>query len=74
MFVIQKALLFVEKVLPILPSGSPIYTTIKVLAVYVAACNKLLVWVFWCFPSSPSSSGIFKSSDGLNSACLASCC
>ncbi|KAG5576429.1 hypothetical protein H5410_056563 [Solanum commersonii] len=40
----------------------------------VAACNKLLVWVFRCFPSSPSSSGIFKSSDGLSSAYLLSCC
>ncbi|KAG5595167.1 hypothetical protein H5410_036399 [Solanum commersonii] len=46
----------------------------QVLAVPVAACNKLLGWVFWCFPSSPSSSGIFESSDGLSSACLLSCC
>ncbi|KAG5615345.1 hypothetical protein H5410_015169 [Solanum commersonii] len=47
---------------------------VEVLVVPVAAYNKLLVWVFRCFPSSPSSSGIFKSSAGLSSACLASCC
>ncbi|WMV44973.1 hypothetical protein MTR67_038358 [Solanum verrucosum] len=40
----------------------------------VAACNKLLAWVFRCFPASPSSSGIFKSSDRLSSAYLPSCC
>ncbi|KAG5615143.1 hypothetical protein H5410_014967 [Solanum commersonii] len=42
----------------------------EVLAVPIAAFNKLLVWIFRCFPSSPSSSGIFESSDGLSFALL----